>query len=82
MLQGFAKGAQPWHMEVHYIEPHDAYVPLKKYLDRYDPRSIPVPKLSGPLRRQARSAQARIGELGPGHRRRLPAGPRALLRSH
>jgi arylsulfatase A-like enzyme len=31
-------------MEVHYIEPHDAYVPLKKYLDRYDPRSIPVPK--------------------------------------
>ena len=43
MLQGFAKGAQPWHMEVHYIEPHDPYVPLKKYLDRYDPRSIPVP---------------------------------------
>jgi arylsulfatase A-like enzyme len=44
MLQGFAKAAQPWHMEVHYIEPHDAYTPLKKYLDRYDPRSIPVPK--------------------------------------
>ena len=44
MLQGFAKGAQPWHMEVHYIDSHDAYVPLKKYLDRYDPRSIPVPK--------------------------------------
>ena len=44
MLQGFAKGGQPWHMEVHYIEPHDAYMPLKKYLDGYDPRSIPVPK--------------------------------------
>jgi arylsulfatase A-like enzyme len=44
MLQGFAKGEQPWHMEVHYIEPHDAYMPLKKYLDGYDPRSIPVPK--------------------------------------
>jgi arylsulfatase A-like enzyme len=44
MMQGFAKGARPWHMEVHYIEPHDAYMPLKKYLDGYDPRSIPVPK--------------------------------------
>ena len=44
MLAGFAKQSQPWHMEVHYIEPHDAYLPLKKYLDRYDPRSIPVPR--------------------------------------
>jgi arylsulfatase A-like enzyme len=26
------------------VEPHDPYLPLKKYLDRYDPRSIPVPK--------------------------------------
>jgi arylsulfatase A-like enzyme len=44
MLRGFAKRGQPWHLEVHYIEPHDAYMPLKKYLDHYDPRSIPVPK--------------------------------------
>jgi arylsulfatase A-like enzyme len=44
MMQRLAKGSAPWHMEVHYIEPHDAYLPLKKYLDRYDPRSIPVPK--------------------------------------
>jgi arylsulfatase A-like enzyme len=44
MMQGFAKSGPPWHMEVHYIEPHDAYMPLKKYLDGYDPRSIPVPK--------------------------------------
>lgn len=43
MLEGFAKGRQPWHMEVHYIQPHDAYMPLKKYLDRYDAGSIPVP---------------------------------------
>ena len=35
MLQGFAKGSQPWHMEVHYIEPHDAYMPLKKYVERH-----------------------------------------------
>ena len=40
----FAKGAQPWHLEVHFVEPHDPYMPLKQYLDRYDPRSIPVPK--------------------------------------
>jgi arylsulfatase A-like enzyme len=44
MLGRFAKGGQPWHLEVHFVEPHDAYMPLKKYLDRYDPRSIPVPK--------------------------------------
>lgn len=44
MMQRFAKQKDPWHLEVHYIEPHDAYMPLKKYLDRYDPRSIPVPQ--------------------------------------
>jgi arylsulfatase A-like enzyme len=44
MLGRFAKGTQPWHLEVHWVEPHDAYMPLKKYLDQYDPRSIPVPE--------------------------------------
>ena len=44
MMTRFAKGAQPWHLEVHFVEPHDPYLPLKQYLDRYDPRSIPVPK--------------------------------------
>ena len=44
VMQKLAKGSQPWHLEVHYIEPHDPYFPLKKYLDRYDPRSIAVPK--------------------------------------
>ena len=33
----------PWHLEVHYIEPHDPYFPLKKYYDRYDSKSISVP---------------------------------------
>ncbi len=42
MMRRFAKGTQPWHLEVHYVEPHDPYLPLKKYLDRYDPRAIPV----------------------------------------
>ena len=43
MMRRFARGTQPWHLEVHWVEPHDPYMPLKKYLDRYDPREIPVP---------------------------------------
>lgn len=42
MMRRFAAGAQPWHLEVQYVEPHDPYLPLAKYRDRYDPRSIPV----------------------------------------
>jgi arylsulfatase A-like enzyme len=44
MMQRFARGAQPWHIEAHFVEPHDPYMPLKKYLDRYDPRAIRVPR--------------------------------------
>src|SRR6516225_10297779 len=44
MMKRFARGEQPWHLEVHFVEPHDPYLPLKQYLDRYDPRSISVPK--------------------------------------
>jgi arylsulfatase A-like enzyme len=43
MMERFAKGSQPWHLEVQWVEPHDPYMPLKKYLDRYDPRGIPLP---------------------------------------
>jgi arylsulfatase A-like enzyme len=43
MMNRFAKGDQPWHLEAHFVQPHDPYMPLKQYLDRYDPRSIPVP---------------------------------------
>jgi len=44
MMGRFAKGTQPWHLEAHFVEPHDPYMPLKQYLDRYDARAIPVPK--------------------------------------
>ena len=44
MMKRFAREGRPWHLEAHFVEPHDPYMPLKKYLDRYDPRSIPVPK--------------------------------------
>jgi len=43
MMGRLARAGQPWHLETHFVEPHDAYKPLKKYLDRYDPRGIPVP---------------------------------------
>lgn len=43
MMKRFARGTQPWHLEVHFVEPHDPYMPLKQYLDRYDPRAVPVP---------------------------------------
>lgn len=44
VLNRMSRQSQPWHLEVHYIQPHDPYFPLKQYLDRYDPRSIPVPR--------------------------------------
>ena len=44
MMKRFASAAQPWHLEVHFVEPHDPYMPLKQYLDRYDGRAIPVPR--------------------------------------
>jgi arylsulfatase A-like enzyme len=44
MMRRFAKKQQPWHLEVQWHEPHDPYVPMKKYLDRYNPADIPVPK--------------------------------------
>jgi choline-sulfatase len=44
MMKRYAREAGPWHIEAHFVQPHDPYMPLKKYLDRYDPKSIPVPK--------------------------------------
>jgi choline-sulfatase len=43
MMKRFARAGNPWHMELHFVQPHDPYMPLKKYLDRYDPRAIAVP---------------------------------------
>ena len=44
MLRRFAAGARPWHLEVHFPEPHDPYMPLKQYLDHYRADDIPVPE--------------------------------------
>ena len=43
MMKRFASAGGPWHLEVHFVQPHDPYMPLKKYLDRYDTRAIRVP---------------------------------------
>lgn len=42
MLKRFSAGSRPWHVEAHFVAPHDAYVPLKEYRARYDSRAIPV----------------------------------------
>jgi len=47
MMRRFAKGSQPWHLEAHFVEPHDPYMPMKQYLDKYDARAIPVPTSFG-----------------------------------
>jgi arylsulfatase A-like enzyme len=44
MLERFTDKGSPWHIAVHFPEPHDPYNPHKQYLDRYDPDSLPVPK--------------------------------------
>ncbi len=43
MMRRFVRSEHPWHLEVQFVQPHDPYLPLKKYLDRYDPRAIRVP---------------------------------------
>jgi len=44
MLKRYAGGKAPWHIEVHFPEPHDPYLPLKKYLDGYKAEDIPIPE--------------------------------------
>ena len=43
MLERFADGGQPWHIAVHFPEPHDPYHPHSSYLEHYDPDDMPVP---------------------------------------
>jgi len=44
MIRRFHQLGEPWHIAVHFPEPHDPYTPHKKYLDLYDPEEIPVPE--------------------------------------
>jgi choline-sulfatase len=42
MMRRLARSNKPWLVEAHFVAPHDPYMPLKKYYDRYDPKEIPV----------------------------------------
>jgi hypothetical protein len=33
MMRRLARGTRPWHLEIHFVAPHDACLPLKRYLD-------------------------------------------------
>ena len=44
MLRRFAANRDPWHIAVHFPQPHDPYNPHRQYLQRYDPQDLPVPK--------------------------------------
>ncbi len=44
MLKRFSQGSKPWHLEVHFDAPHDAYLPHVEYLQRYNAADVPVPK--------------------------------------
>ena len=39
MMRRFARNKKPWLLEAHFVTPHDPYMPLKKYFDRYDPKA-------------------------------------------
>ncbi len=43
MMRRYAAGNRPWHIEVHFPEPHDPYEPLFEYLGHYKADEIPVP---------------------------------------
>lgn len=47
MIERFAarRGArsQPWHVEVHFPEPHDSYRPLREFLERYPDDEVELP---------------------------------------
>jgi arylsulfatase A-like enzyme len=44
MIDRYSQGDQPWHIAVHFPEPHDPYSPHKMYLDMYDPAELTVPQ--------------------------------------
>ena len=43
LLAEFAAAHRPWHLAVHFPEPHDAYRPHVRFLEGYDPAEMPVP---------------------------------------
>jgi arylsulfatase A-like enzyme len=44
MIERYTNGSRPWHIAVHFREPHDPYNPHRRYLDLYDGSELPVPE--------------------------------------
>lgn len=44
MMKRFAAASKPWALEMQFVWPHDPYIAVKKYVDRYHPADIPVPE--------------------------------------
>jgi arylsulfatase A-like enzyme len=44
MIRRFSRQPAPWHVALHFPEPHDPYRPHEQYLRRYDPSRLPVPE--------------------------------------
>lgn len=42
-LGEFADAGSPWHLEVHFPEPHDPYTPLREFLERYPADEVALP---------------------------------------
>ena len=43
MLDRFASGDKPWHIEIQWLAPHDPYLPHQSFLARYPSLSITIP---------------------------------------
>lgn len=43
MLHRAVASGRPWHVEIQWQAPHCPYVPFKRFVDGYDPASIPIP---------------------------------------
>lgn len=44
MLNRLAVGSDPWHLEVHFPQPHDPYQPLRQFLEHYSPDDVELPR--------------------------------------
>ena len=47
MITRFSGQPEPWHVALHFPQPHDPYNPHEEYLRRYDPSALPVPESFG-----------------------------------
>jgi arylsulfatase A-like enzyme len=44
LIREYAASGRPWHIEVHFPEPHDPYKPLLTFLAQYRPEDVEIPR--------------------------------------